>query len=99
MMCSPTSQLDRTVRGVYSGCSTEAGVLVLPCHGLVRSGVACFSSNRKSVIWTKYKPTPNIGFNISLIAGTLVIDKCCYGEDIDKYQAINDTANTILFKF
>jgi hypothetical protein len=59
MTYSPTSQLDRTVSGVYSGCSTEAGVLVLPCHGLVRSGVACFSSNRKSVIRTKYKPTPN----------------------------------------
>jgi hypothetical protein len=26
---------------------------------LVRSGVACFSSNRASVIRTKYKPTPN----------------------------------------
>jgi hypothetical protein len=26
---------------------------------LVRSGVACFSSNRRYVIRTKYKPTPN----------------------------------------
>jgi hypothetical protein len=55
--------------GQYAACtvSTETGVLVLPCHGLVRSGVACFSSNRKSVIRTKYKPTPN---TIETIKGT-----------------------------
>jgi hypothetical protein len=64
--------------GQYAACtvSTEAGVLVLPTvpsHGLVRLGVACFSSNRKCVIRTKYKPTPNTKtFNINclIIIGT-----------------------------
>jgi hypothetical protein len=49
--------------GQYAACTVDAvqrpEFWFCLATELVRLGVACFSSNRKCVIRTKYKPTPN----------------------------------------